>query len=433
MDVSDHQNLEAEESVLGAMMLSARAIDECEEILGPKGTAFYRLGHQIIYRAILALRSEQKPTDTISVHSFLTAHSMMAEAGGETRLREIAAIVPSTSNAAHYARIVLEHAQLREIVVAAQEFLALTGPGREGRSVDELHDQMERVLATARDAHAPSEVDEHTAWEMAEFLDHRMKNPQTDAEGIRSPFRKVPRLQGGRLYVLAGYQADGKTALVPDFIRCAIEDGKRVGFATYEMGWKDVAVRMAASLGAPAKQMETGRVSDVDMQKATAAIARLATMNLKVQYDPKPTVAALSRWQRRNRFDLLIVDHLHQFPIEDPRYERQFLERIIREIQGLAIAEDVPILLLAQLSRVGDPKKPYPRPTMASLRGTAMIEALAWCVWFVWRERDKKNLPTSTAEFITAKNRSGRTGSFGLVFHDRMVRFSESTEEDLPA
>ena len=112
----------------------------------------------------------------------------------------------------------------------------------------------------------------------------------------------------------------------------------------------------------------------------------------------------------------------------DPRYERQFLERIVREIQGLAVAENIPIILLAQLSRTGDPKAPYPRPSMASLRGTSMIEALAWCVWFVWRERDKMNLTTSAAEFITAKNRSGRTGFFKMTFHDRQVRFTEIRE-----
>jgi len=428
-----HENLQAESHVLGAMMMSRGAIDNVEAVLGATGSAFYRLGHQIIYRAILALWSDQKPTDTISVHAFLGAHGMLAEAGGEERLTEIVATTPAVSNAAHYAKIVLENAQLREMVLASQRIAALAGDERDGRSLDQLHDEMERILIAARDAHAPSVSDEHTAFEMAEYLDHRMRNPQTDEEGIRTPFSKIPRLQGGRMYVLAGYQADGKTALVPDFIRCPVEDGKSVGFATYEMGWRDVAVRMAANLGAPAKQMETGRISEVDRQKATAAIARLATMNVKVSYDPRPTVASLARWQRRNKFDMLVVDHLHQFPIEDPRYERQFLERIIREMQALAVAENIPIILLAQLSRVGDPKKPYPRPTMASLRGTAMIESLAWCVWFVWRERDKKNLPTNEAEFITAKNRSGRTGSFGMTFHDRQVRFVESTQADLPA
>lgn len=417
-------NLEAEENVLGAMLLSPdRSVDLVSEIIGPRGDAFYRRSHQLVYRAILALHGETTPVTAVSVVDFLERFGEIDEAGGAPRIAELIALTPSVGNVSHHAFVIVEQARLRELGRFAKEFeQALVD--REGKTADELTDLAEDMLGIARDRYAGTQGEERTAFEMAEYLDERRKNPMQDEEGIPTPWSRLPRMLPGRLYVLAGYAADGKTAMAAEFITRACAHVP-VGFATLEMGWEDVAIRMAANLGAPAKQIETGRIRPEDHDRISAAISRLAMMNVRVRYETKPSVSSLRRWQRRHRFGMLVVDHLHQFPIDDARYERQILERIVRELAAMAIAEKVPVLLLSQLSRVGDAKKPFPRPTMASLRGTAIIEQLAWCVWFVWRKRDEKNLATSDAEFIIAKNRSGPTGTFDLSFLERQVRFVE--------
>lgn len=422
------QALESEEHVVGAMLLSpARVIDAVEPIIGPLGDAFYREQHQLVYRACLALHGGGIGVDVVSVVDFLDRHGMLEAAGGKPRLHELAALVPSTANAAHHAKIVVEHARLRALLRAGAE-IARLGQERPGE-IEELVDRAEQIVFGLRGQYAGHSSTVKSAFEMASWLDERTKNPMDLNEGVPSPWSFLPRLLPGRLYVLAGYQADGKTAMAAELISCASKAGRKVGFASLEMGWQDVAVRLGANAGGSAKQLETGHVRENEKQKIAAAIGKVATMNLHVLDDPFPTVGSIHRFQRLGRYDLLLVDHLHQFPINESRFERQELEAILRGMVGIARDLKVPVILLCQLSRVNDPKKPFPRPTMASLRGTAMIEALAWCVWFIWRQRDEKNLPKMESEFIVAKNRSGRPGAWPMMFHDREVRFTETRPE----
>lgn len=422
--MTEPHNAEAEESVLGAMLVSKKAIEACEAILGPIGDAFYRESHQIVYRAMLALYATGEPVDAATVHDFLEKKGMLEQAGGKARIHELAVLVPATANAAHYAKIVVEQARLRDLLRAGAE-IARLGQERPGE-LDDLIDRAEQIVYGLRERYAGHNSTVKTAFELAEWLDERTKNPMDLDEGVPSPWSFLPRLLPGRLYVLAGYQADGKTAMSAEFIACASRASRRVGFASLEMSWQDVAVRLGANAGGSAKQLETGHVRENEKQKIAAAIGKVATMNVDVLDDPFPTVGSIHRFQRLGRYDVLLVDHLHQFPISESRFERQELEAILRGMVGIARDLRVPVILLCQLSRVNDPKKPFPRPTMASLRGTAMIEALAWCVWFIWRQRDEKNLPKMESEFIVAKNRSGRPGSWPMMFHDREVRFSEA-------
>ena len=163
------------------------------------------------------------------------------------------------------------------------------------------------------------------------------------------------------------------------------------------------------------------------MGRLTEALFSNADWDWELIDDEEVDPAAVRRHQRRGRYDLLIIDHLHRMPVKDKRYERQELEDGVRRITNIAREFDVPVLLLSQLSRSNNPKEPFPRPTMADLRGSAMIEAEAAVVWFVWRKRDKQNQQTSDAELITAKNRFGAVGAHRLGFIGSQVRFTEQT------
>jgi replicative DNA helicase len=424
--VTEPHDLDAEMTVLSAMTMSPRAVEQVEEVIGPVGEAFYRDTHQLIYRAMLALYAAGKPTDIITVSDFLEEKGMLAGVGGRGKLAEISVFASAAGNAAHYALIVVTQARLRDLIAVGKEIVRI-GEERAGE-IGDLIDQAEQLALGLRDRYDGHKQTVKTAFELAEWLDARTKNPMDPNEGVASPFSFLPRLLEERLYVLAGYSADGKTAVGTEFLKVGSVPGP-AGFASLEMGWRDVAVRMGANAGASAKQLETGHIREQDRAATAAAIGRVATMNVKVLDDPFATIGSIHRFQRLGRYKLLVVDHLHQFQLRETQYERQELEKILHGLNGIARELKVPVILLSQLSRTGDPKKPYPRPTMASLKGTGAIEQLAWCVWFIWRQRDEKNLPKMESEFIVAKNRSGRTGAWPMMFHDRQVRYTETRPE----
>lgn len=214
------------------------------------------------------------------------------------------------------------------------------------------------------------------------------------------------------------------------FFRHAVSAGVPTSFITLEMSMEDLVERLAANMGLPAKRVQAGRLLEEQKPAAARIIGDMAKWGAtgRIVDAPAADVATIRRHVKLAKPKFVIVDHLQQFHLR-AEYERQDLEAVVRGLWQVAREFDIAILLLAQLSRSGDKKNPYPRPTMANLRGSGMIEALAWCVFFVWRTRDERNLATDKSEFIFAKNRSGPTGIRDLVFHDRETRFSELVKD----
>lgn len=418
-------SLEAEEYILGAMMLSPVACDSVLEVLEQEGERkFYSEKHGLIYRAIRGLRTVKRPTDPISVIGLLEQKSALENAGGKERIREIATLVPASSNAAHHASIVLSLWKRRQVIDALTH--ALTAAKEEPdpelalgiaeRATLDLRGMMERGV----------EEVSWTGYQAAEFLDDMIHHPPNKDDSIPGPWGFVQRMERGDLYILGGYSADGKTAVSGQFAYAASQHGKKVGYATMEMSRGQIAIRFASMLGAPAAPFRTGNFHDGVKAEVAAAIAKLAVWDVDIYDDAAVDVPGLSRYINRAKLDFLIVDHLHQFRIHNPQYERAELEQIITDLKQLARRVDIPILLLAQLKRVDGGRNPFPRPTMASLKGTSKIEQLASVVWFVWRKRDDKMIATEESEFITAKNRHGDTGVRPLYFDKTRVRFTEA-------
>lgn len=434
------QSLEAEESILGAMLISPKAIDAVIDVLEPRGAIkFYRESHGRIYQAALALHSHGLPVDAITLTDALerTAPTnmdrerfanMLDAVGGRVRLHELAALVPATANVAHYARIVHEAWLLRSVIRIGGE-IAKLGWERAG-DTDTIMLDAESLLMDLRGQMEQRREETMTMYEAAEYLDAKFRDPPEEGFGIPTPWSWLPSMHGGRLYVLGAYEKDGKTVQAAHFFLNAIAHDIRTEFWTLEMSKVDMAERLAANRGLPAKRVQSGRLEDE--QRALAAkivgdFARYGKSGLIVDA-PSADVATIRRQVGLRRPQFIIVDHLHQFSVR-PEYERQDLEHIVRELWRIAREFDIPVLLLAQLSRSGDRKNPYPRPTAAQLRGSGMIEKVAWAVWFVWRERDERNLATEKSEFIIALNRSGTTGVRYLTFHDRETRFTEVVRE----
>lgn len=416
------QALEAEERVLGAMMLSRRAADTVAGILKPAD--FYLPGHGLIYQAILDLYAAGvDEADFVSVEHELEDQGRLAEAGGKARIREIATLAPGAGNAHHWARIVRDQAIKRRALGIAQTFKAEVEAGQEAktaiaqlaRDVDELGREADQERAVVI-----------TGYQAAEHYHEKIKNPPPVDAGVATPWPFLQPIQPW-LHVFGGYMGDGKTVAAVQFLRAACEAGKRVGFVTIEMSWEDLTDRIVSCHGVPYQEAISGRfTSPLNEQIAKEAVARIAGWQVDLIDDPWIDVQAIRRYARAGAYDLLVIDHLHQLDWED----RRALERNLRAIANTSRELRLPILLLAQLKRGdGEGSKAFPRPTMASFRETGMIEATAAVCWFVYRHRNPEGERLDQSEFIVAKNRYGAEGHYGLRFDGANVRFKLPPEE----
>lgn len=256
-------------------------------------------------------------------------------------------------------------------------------------------------------------------------FEEEVKNPPDLSNvGVPTPFSFLPRMMPGRVYVLAGYTKDGKTALAGQFIGEAAEASKRVLLYSIEMAWRDIRDRFIASRGVPYGQVQARVIAEgLATTCYKRALTELALWDVSICDDPAVTPNDIRAYLMQNPADLVVIDHLHRFKFK----ERRDLEEIMRQIVNLSKEFDVPILLLAQLKRPFGTDK-APRPTLSMLRESGMIEAEAAMVSFVFRPRTDEGLRSEEdAEYIVAANRFGPEMLKPLTFDPEHVRFKETT------
>lgn len=401
------QNAEAEEHVLGAMMMAESAIDRVAEVLEPNGARkFYRESNGVVYAIALAMRQLGEPVDALTLAAELERRGMAAQTGGADRLRELRSITPTHSNAAHYAGLVLEAWKRRELIKLAD---AVSRPAWEGTGTAD--EALSAAEAAMLDLRASIERGRKTVvplrdsvWRWAQ----KTESPPEEEPGVPAPLG-LPRFRPGRLYVLGGYASDGKSVLAAQCARTVAESGRRVGIVTLEMSEEDLTERMITSFGVPYRQVQTGRVEAEYRSAAVAAISGLTALDIHLIDDESADATDIWRYQMLGRYDFLVIDHLHQIDWD----ERRVLERQVRTIWQVARRSHIPILLLSQLSRQRD----FSRPTLSSFRESGVIEQLAAVAMAIWLERDEKGNVLNDAELILLKNRYGRR----LTHHLRLV------------
>lgn len=408
--------------MLGAMMLAAGAIEVAREVL--EESDFYRESHSLIFRAALALEGVGDPVTAITLVAELERRGDLARAGGKVRVYELARLVPASANTVHYARLVHDAATRRGLIRVAGE-IAQLGWEAESGEASQLVGRAEGLLEGLRKREG--EQDELVSlYQAAQYLQDKFDNPPDESSWLPSPFSFAPRLGPGRLYVLGGYPADGKTSTGLQWFHTDTKAGFSSTFLTLEMSKWDLTERLASVMGIPARTVQTGKLAEQDIPRARHVLGEMTQIapHARIWDAPAADIATIRAHVKAVRPSLLVVDHLHQFHLR-PELERQDLEEIVRGLWRTAREFNMTVLLLAQLSRSGDKKHPFPMPTMAALKGSGAIEQLAWAVWFVYRQRDENNLPTDEALFVCAKNRSGITGTRRLMFHPREVRYTE--------
>lgn len=405
------------------MMIAPAAITKARDILDDGD--FYRDSHSRIFRAILKLDALGEPVDPLTVTAELESSGDLKDVGGKVRVYEIARLVPASANVGHYAGLVRDAATRRGLIRASSEIAELAWAWDSGEPV-ELIGRAEQLVEELREREAETDsiVNLH---ESALYLDEKFRNPPDHSSWIRGPWRWVSPMGPGRLYVLSGYAKDGKTSAGCQFFEAAAKDAVSTTYLTLEMSKEDLAERLAATMGIPARAVQTGRLEQYG-DVARNVIERMTQLapHARIWDAPAVDIATIRAHVKAVRPRLLIVDHLHQFHLRS-EYERQDLEGIVRGLWRIAREFQMTILLLAQLSRARGQKTSYPAPTMSALKGSGAIEQLAWAVWFVYRLRDSDDLPGEESSFICAANRSGPTGTKRLSFDPRRVRFTEVT------
>jgi replicative DNA helicase len=431
------QNLEAEESVLGAMMISPGAIGAVSEIVD--ASDFYRESHAKIYRAALGLYAKGEPVDAITLTDELEERAELEAVGGRVRLHELAALVPATANAAHYARIVHETATLRGLIRAGGE-IARLGWERPGETGD-LVDQAEQILydlSQQRVTGEWSEIEELLKESFERIT--QLYESGVDLTGTPSGFRDLDRLtsgfQPGNLIIVAARPSMGKSALA---LCMAANMGVRhnipVGLFTLEMSKAEVTQRlMCSEAKVESQRLRNGKLAPDDWPRLTAACDKLAKAPIYVDDTGLLNMMEIRSKARRLKarhpnLGLIIVDYLQLLTPSNRRDSDgrvQEVSEMSRSLKILARDLDVPIVALSQLSRAVE-QRTDKRPILSDLRESGSIEQDADLVAFVYRdeyyndESDQQGL----AEVILAKHRNGPTDSIKLSFLKRYAKFSD--------
>jgi replicative DNA helicase len=417
------------------MMLSPGAIGAVSEVLD--ASDFYRESHAKIYRASLSLYARGEPVDAITLVDELEERGNLEDAGGRERIHELAALVPATANAGHYAKIVREMATLRGLIRVGAE-VARLGWERPGEA-QELVDQAEQIVFELSQSRVASEFS-HIESLLKESFERitALYEAGDDITGVPSGYRDIGRLTGGfqpgNLIIVAARPSMGKSALG---LGMATNLGVRaqipVALFTLEMSKSEVTQRlMCSEAKVESNRLRTGKLAVDDWPRLTAACDKLAKAPIYVDDTGSITMMEIRAKARRLKtqeptLGLIIVDYLQLMTTGASVENRvQEVSQISRQLKVLARDLDVPVLAMSQLSRAVEQRHDK-RPILSDLRESGAIEQDADLVFFIYRDEyyNEESDQQGLAEVICAKHRNGPTGSEKLSFLKRYAKFAD--------
>ena len=454
------QNLEAEESVLGAMMVSERAIDPVLLDVRLLENDFYRERHRIIYRAIKALYERGQPVDALTVTEQLTQVGELAEAGGPDAVRELPSRTPAPMNAGHYAAIVKQNALLRRLLEASRRIQQSVND-REGEP-RELVERAESLLfKVAHEDHA--EDFRNLAAILEAEVDRLEKVAKAGSEltGVPSGFRDLDEITGGfqpgNLIIIAARPGMGKSGLVANIAEhVAVKASRPVAFFSLEMSEMELAQRLIARRARiPSDRLRKGAVGDRDwsrvlrvcndLEKAPLWIDESSDLGIIDLRGKARRLHATERARGGGGLGVIIVDYIQLMRAEDPRINRvEQVGQMSRGLKLLARELNVPVIALSQLSRAPEQRTGRDkRPILSDLRESGNLEQDADLVAFIYREDYYRNWDESVddaererlkgiAELIVRKNRNGPTDTVQLAFQEDYASFLNLARGDRP-
>ncbi|MBI4119039.1 MAG: replicative DNA helicase [Parcubacteria group bacterium] len=431
------QSLEAEESVLGSLLMDKNAVIRVADIL--RSEDFYKRAHQLVFTAILHLYEKSEPVDVLSLSNRLKETGDLENVGGTSYLANLVNSVPTASNVAHYAKIVRHKKILRDLLSASQDIARLGF--EENQDIELVLDEAEkRIFSIAerslKQDFMPIKLALEDAFERIDKLHRGGGALRGLATGFADLDNYLGGLQKSDLVVLAARPSLGKTSLALDIARhAAIREKAAVGIFSLEMSKEQLVDRLLASeAGVDLWRLRTGRLSmdgaDSDFSRIQEAMGVLAETPIFIDDAASANIIQMRTMARRlqaeHSLGLIIVDYLQLMEGRNSNSENrvQEISEISRSLKNLARELDVPVLALSQLSRAVESRSPQ-IPKLSDLRESGSIEQDADVVLFIYREdREKPNTDRkNVAEIIISKHRNGPVGKIDLYFNADQVSF----------
>ncbi len=442
-------NSEAEQAVLGALLIDPDAIIRVAPIVRPED--FYLEKHAWIFEAIIALHERREPIDFLTLVSELERREKINDVGGSAYIASLINATPTAIHVEQYAHIVERLALQRRLINASTQIAGLAYEGKE--DIDNVIDNAEQLIFDVGQRRISRDlIPIHTA--VVRFIDHvdYIQRHPDELMGVQTGFADLDRLLGGfqpsDLVIVAGRPGSGKTSFALSImLNAATKHKKRVALFSLEMSSEQLVQRLVASMGKiDSQSLRLGRLDDADYAKLAQATGELSEMSLFIDdsaaLTPMEIRAKARRLQSEHGVDMIIIDYMQLMTASGNSENRvQEISRISRQLKELARELHIPVVALSQLSRAVESRDEH-RPQLSDLRESGSIEQDADVVIFILREKTyfttlekwqakhpREEYPENIAEIIVAKHRHGPTKDLKLFFAEEQATFRDLVKD----
>ncbi|HVS22322.1 MAG TPA: replicative DNA helicase [Gammaproteobacteria bacterium] len=433
-------SVEAEQSLLGGLMLDQRAWDQIADVV--RVDDLYRADHRLIFTAIAELVERNQPPDAVTVGEHLQRTGQLEAAGGLPYLARLVEDTPSAANIRAYARIVRERALLRRLIEIGGD-IAASAHSTQGLTVEEIVDLAEQRVFEIADGGrrgpgftALKEILPRTI-DRLDTLSHSA----SDITGISTGFTKLDAmtsgLQRGELIIIAGRPSMGKTSLAINIAEnAAIGAQVPAGIFSMEMSAEQLSFRMLSSVGRVSQtRLRNGKLSEEDWPRVHSAVSMMSNAPIFIDdgaaLTPTEVRSRARRLKREHGLGLIVVDYLQLMQVSGSVENRATeLSEISRSLKALAKELDLPVIALSQLNRSVEQRNDK-KPVMSDLRESGALEQDADLIVFIYREEvyDRETPRKGIADIIIGKQRNGPVGDFRLTFLGEFTRFENLVDE----
>ena len=426
-------NIEAEQALLGAILLDSKRMTDVVAKLRPE--KFYSLQNQLIYAALEKLNKQDVTIDSLALINELTIEGKLEQAGGAAYIASLTDVVPSAANIEYYAGIVVDRSIRRELIKISSEVKASAFEiGREGATIV---DEAERKIFSLAEKNETAEI--HSAKDVMirefEIIEARYNSKDTFT-GVPTGFATLDNYTSGfqksELIIIGARPSIGKTALALSMMQhIAVERKIECGFFSLEMPYESIGMRiLSQEARVPMQKIRTGRIKPADVQKIQDAAGRWYEAPLYIVDTPNMRLLELRAVARRmvvhQHVKIIFIDYIGLITSDDTKKEQwEQVSDISKSLKALARELEIPIVALCQVARSAEGEE----PNLAQLRGSGSIEQDADVVMFLHRERLKEDTPAQEAKIILAKQRNGATGDIPIMFIPAYSKFENSQNE----
>ena len=431
------QNIDAEQAVLGAMLIKKDAIAEVSQILRPED--FYRDAHKIVYEAMLTLFNKNEPADIVTVSDYLNNENLMEKVGGVTFITALANTVPTAANVTYHAKIVREKSDLRHLINTATDIAGMAYESSD--DVADVIDKSEKMIMEVANRQNVSAFTPMRDIVMETFDKiNVLYESKGGLTGIPCGFTDLDKLTSGLqasdLILVAARPSMGKTAFTLNIgAHVALKEHKNVAFFSLEMSKQQLVQRMLCSEGGiDSQKLRKGELDKTDWSKLVNVANKVAEAPLYIDDTAGITVMELRSKARRLKaekgLDLIIIDYLQLMQGRTGKgatdNRQQEISEISRSLKAVARELNVPVIALSQLSRSVESRQ-IKRPMLSDLRESGSLEQDADIVMFLYREDyyDPETVNKNITEVIVAKHRNGPVDTVKIFFKKEFTRFND--------